>query len=70
MVFYQSIKAETEFLVVLNQLSKGTVIALVLYYFTDLNFPVRFKRIVLQSVPLPVPRRRLVSSSSPGTTAH
>lgn len=48
LIFYQSIKAETEFLVVLNQLSKGTAVALLLYYFTDLNFPVRLRRPVLR----------------------
>ena len=49
LIFYQSIKAETEFLVVLNQLSKGTVVALLMYYFTDLNFPVRARRPVLRT---------------------
>jgi len=71
MLFYQSVKAETEFLVVLNQLSKGTVIALSLYYFTDLNFPVRFRQVVLRSVP--VSRRRVsnapVAGASAGTPA-
>lgn len=65
MLFYQSIKAETEFVVVLNQLSKGTIIAVSLYYFTDFNFPVRLKRVVLRSVS--APRRRL--SDSPPVAA-
>ena len=64
MLFYQSIKAETEFLVILNQLSKGTVIAIALYYLTDLNFPVRLKRAVFRSVPAPLPRRRIATSTT------
>jgi len=60
MLFYQSIKAETEFVVVLNQLSKGALIAFAMYYFTDMNFPVRLKHAVLRSVP--VPRRRPLST--------
>lgn len=48
LIFYQSIKAETEFVVVLNQLSKGTAVAVVLYLFTDMNFPVRARRVVLK----------------------
>ena len=59
LVFYQSIKAETEFVVVLNQLSKGLIVALVLFYFTELNFPVRTKKYILKTV---APVRRI----SPG----
>ncbi len=44
LLFYQSIKAETEFLVVLNQLSKGALVAFGMHYFIDLNFPVRMRR--------------------------
>ena len=49
LVFYQSIKAETEFLVVLNQLTKGAFVAFAMHYFIDLNFPVRVRGI-MQSV--------------------
>jgi len=48
LIFYQSIKAETEFVVVLNQLSKGSVVAVALFLFTDLNFPVRARKFVLK----------------------
>ena len=54
LVFYQSVKAETEFVVVLNALTKGFVIAWVLYYVTDLNFPVRMRRFVTQGPIRPV----------------
>jgi hypothetical protein len=37
-IFYQSIKAETEFVVIVNQLAKGTVAAIILYYLVNLNF--------------------------------
>lgn len=47
LIFYQSIKAETEFVVVLNQLSKGLVVALSVYYFTELNFPARLRKPVV-----------------------
>ncbi len=47
MIFYQSIKAETEFVVVLNQITKGGLVAVVMYYLIDLNFPVRVRRLVL-----------------------
>jgi hypothetical protein len=67
MLFYQSIKAETEFVVVLNQLSKGTIIAVALYYLTDLNFPVRMRQMVLRSVQ--VPRRGRAVSPPRVTTA-
>ncbi len=67
MLFYQSIKAETEFVVVLNQLSKGAVIAFALYYFTHLNFPVRFKQVVLRNVP--TRRRNSPASSAAGSPA-
>ncbi|MBL8868973.1 MAG: hypothetical protein JNK90_04215 [Planctomycetaceae bacterium] len=42
-IFYQSIKAETEFVVTVNQLAKGTIVALVLYYFIKRNFPTSAK---------------------------
>ena len=37
-IFYQSIKAETEFVVTVNQLAKGTIVAIVLYYLISSNF--------------------------------
>jgi hypothetical protein len=54
LLFYQSIKAETEFLVVLNQLSKGAVVAFAMHYFVDLIFPVRM-RALIPHMPLPSP---------------
>jgi len=48
LLFYQSIKAETEFLVVLNQLSKGAVVAFAMHWFIDLNFPVRLRTAFLR----------------------
>lgn len=47
LIFYQSIKAETEFVVVLNQITKGGLVAIVMYYLVDLNFPVRVRRMVM-----------------------
>lgn len=47
LIFYQSIKAETEFVVVLNQITKGGLVAIVMYYLIDLNFPVRVRRLVM-----------------------
>ncbi len=38
-IFYQAIKAETEFVVIINQLVKGTIVAIVLYCFVNMNFP-------------------------------
>jgi hypothetical protein len=49
LLFYQSIKAETEFLVVLNQLSKGAVVAFAMHWFIDMNFPVRLRKLLPQS---------------------
>lgn len=46
LLFYQSIKAETEFLVVLNQLCKGAIVAFGMHWFVDLNFPVRMRSIL------------------------
>jgi hypothetical protein len=46
LLFYQSIKAETEFLVVLNQLSKGAIVAFAMHWFIDLNFPVRMRTLI------------------------
>jgi hypothetical protein len=56
-IFYQAIKAETEFAVVLNQLTKGAIVAIVMYYAIEFNFPTRLRRpVLLQSLP----RRRTV----------
>ena len=49
LVFYQSIKAETEFLVVFNQLTKGAIVAFAMHYFIDLNFPVRMRSMIQTS---------------------
>jgi hypothetical protein len=38
-IFYQSIKAETEFVVTVNQVTKGTIVAAVLYLVIRRNFP-------------------------------
>jgi hypothetical protein len=46
LLFYQSIKAETEFLVVLNQLAKGALVAFLMHWFIDLNFPVRIRTLI------------------------
>jgi hypothetical protein len=54
LLFYQSIKAETEFLVVLNQLSKGAIVAFAVHWFIDLNFPVRMRTLVQRS-PISIP---------------
>ena len=43
-IFYQSIKAETEFVVTVNQLVKGTIVAVVLYYLIYRNFPTKLNR--------------------------
>jgi hypothetical protein len=59
LLFYQSIKAETEFLVVLNQLSKGAAVAFGMHWFIDLNFPVRIRTLVPKAqVPIPIRPRR------------
>lgn len=42
-IFYQSIKAETEFVVTVNQLAKGTIVAMVLFYVVKRNFPTQPK---------------------------
>ncbi len=42
-IFYQSIKAETEFVVTVNQLAKGTIVAMVLFYLIKRNFPTQPK---------------------------
>ncbi len=69
MIFYQSIKAETEFVVVLNAITKGLVVAVLLYWITDFNFPVRMRRFVPQ---LPVPpslsARRTKTLNNPALT--
>lgn len=60
LIFYQAIKAETEFGVVLNQLAKGGMVSLAGYYFIQMNFPARLKKpaILLQ------PRRIAASGRS------
>jgi hypothetical protein len=45
-IFYQSIKAETEFVVTVNQLVKGTIVAVVLYYLISSNFYAKRKKSV------------------------
>ena len=57
LIFYQSIKAETEFVVVLNQLTKGAAVAYAMYWFTDLNFPVRLRPLVARVSPQPLLRQ-------------
>ena len=47
LIFYQAVKAETEFGVVLNQLSKGGVVAVAGYYFIQMNFPARLRKPVM-----------------------
>jgi hypothetical protein len=64
MVFYQSIKAETELVVVLNQIVKGAIVAYVLYRFTELNFPVRARRVFLR--PARVDGRQLATTTVSG----
>ncbi len=41
LMFYQAIKAETELLVVINQLSKGAIVAFGCYFLTTQVFPLR-----------------------------
>jgi hypothetical protein len=67
MIFYQSIKAETELVVVLNAISKGFVVAVALYYITDFNFPVRMRRFVYQTPASPLPVGRRPSRLRPST---
>jgi len=64
LLFYQSIKAETEFLVVLNQLSKGAIVAFGMHWFIDLNFPVRM-RTFIPRMPMPAPVRPRRASRVP-----
>jgi len=66
MVFYQSIKAETELVVVLNQITKGAIVAYVLYKFTDINFPVRAKRMFLKPASVPVRRFSNTATTASG----
>ena len=42
LIFYQAIKAESELSVVLNQLTKGALVAFAGHYFVGLVFPVRY----------------------------
>jgi hypothetical protein len=44
-IFYQAIKAETEFVVIVNQLAKGTLVAIVLYCFVCMNFRIQRKNV-------------------------
>jgi hypothetical protein len=55
LIFYQAIKAETEFGVVLNQLAKGGMVAIAGYYFIQMNFPARIKRPIMVLQPRHVP---------------
>jgi hypothetical protein len=59
LLFYQSIKAETEYLVVLNQLAKGAIVAFAMHYFIDLNFPVRMRPFLPQTPTTPLRRVKL-----------
>jgi hypothetical protein len=59
LLFYQSVKAETEYLVVLNQLAKGAMVAFAMHYFIDLNFPVRMRRFLPQTPTTPLRRMKL-----------
>lgn len=49
-IFYQSIKAETEFVVTVNQLTKGTIVAAALFYLVWLNFHAKRKQLPQKAV--------------------
>lgn len=53
LIFYQAVKAETEFVTVINQLSKGAVVAFLGHSLITKMFPVK---ILPQTVATPVPR--------------
>ena len=60
-IFYQAMKAETEISVIMNQLTKGSVVAFGGYYLLGQVLPVRLKR----SVAARVAPAQLLSSQTP-----
>jgi hypothetical protein len=75
LIFYQAIKAETELLVVLNQITKGAVVAVAFHYAISRLFPARIRLPALPQGGTPVvsasdaplltgPRKKAESGSS------
>ena len=63
LIFYQAVKAETELLVVMNQLVKGSVVAFGCHFLVERVFPTRIRNLspVHPAVPLPVERPEVIA---------
>lgn len=53
LIFYQAIKAETELSVVMNQLTKGAIVAFVGFFLIEQLFPTRIRKIAAESPAAP-----------------
>lgn len=49
LIFYQAMKAETELSVIMNQLTKGAIVAFGCHYFVQQIFPVRLKKTAIET---------------------
>ena len=58
LIFYQAIKAETEFLVIMNQLVKGAVVAFGCHFVVERVFPTRIRHVSPAIAALPLPMNR------------